>query len=63
MSGEKNCILYSLFCMFIVMIIILIRSISSIDIHLVVLLNCPQVFLFVHFFSPCLCEGKGGVTQ
>jgi len=54
-SGGKK-IIYSLFCIFIIIIIF-----SSIC--FVVLLNClylnPQVLLFVHFSSPCCLSGRG----
>ena len=63
--SSKNSIVYSLFCIFIVMIIIIsiISSGISISIYFVVLLNClylnPWVLLFVHFLSPSHCGGKG----
>ena len=57
---EKNCMVYSLFCIF--------SNISSNgSIFLVVLLNClylsPWVSPFVHFFSPSHCGGRGGVSE
>jgi len=38
-SGEKNCVVYSLFCIFIIIIGIII-TISSSSIYFVVVLNC-----------------------
>jgi len=58
----ENCIVYSLFCVFI-MFIIINSIISSISISFVVLLNClhlnPWVFPFAHFSSPSH-GGEGG---
>jgi len=59
-GGKKNCIVYSLVCIFIIIIIIIAissRSISIISsISFVVLLNClylnPHALPFVHFSSP-----------
>jgi len=53
---EKNCIVYTSFCIFIMIIVIIITIISSISISFFVLLNCldlkPRVFPSVHFSSP-----------
>jgi len=52
-GGEKNCVVYSLFCIFIIFIVIIITIIS---ISFVDVLNClylnSRVFPFVHFSSP-----------
>jgi len=60
LGGEKNCILYSLLC--IIIIIITIVSISF-----VTLLNChylnPRLFPFIHFSSATCWGGKGGVSE
>jgi len=51
---EKNCIVYSLFCLFIIITIIII--VTSMNIFFVVLLNCfylnPQDLPFIRFSSP-----------
>ena len=65
LGGEKNCVVHSLFCMFILIVIIIIISNSSTSIYVVVLLNClylsPWVFPFVHFSAqPCWGGGKEG---
>jgi len=58
-GGQKNCIVYSLFCI-VVIIIVIIITISSIisTISFVALLNClylnPRVSPFVCFSSPSL---------
>ena len=58
----ENYVVYSLFCTFIIIIII-----SSSSISFVVLLGClclnPEVSPFIHFFSPSLCGEKGGVSE
>jgi len=59
-GGEKNCLVYSLFCLFIIIITIIS---SIIIISFVALLNClyisPRIFPFVHFSTPSHCvEGE-----
>ena len=57
-GGEKNYVVYSVFCKFITIIIRIVSSssISSISISFVGLLNCLylnlQVLPFAHFSSP-----------
>ena len=70
LGGEKNCIVYSLFCIFItifITIIIVSSSSSSSSISFGVLLIClyfkPRVLPFVHFSSPSRCRGRGGVSE
>ena len=59
-DGEKNCIVYSLFCIFSIIFVIIITI--SINISFVALLNCfylnPRVSPFVHF--PSLLWGVEG---
>jgi len=61
--GEKNCIVHSLFCIFIIITIIIISSSSTIS--FVAFLNCnylnARVSPFVHF-SSSLCWG-GGLSE
>jgi len=63
LEGEKNCIIYSSFCIFIITIIISI----SVSISFLALLKCPYVnpwvFPLVHFCSPSCWRGKGGVNE
>jgi len=63
LHGEKNCIVYSLFCILITAIIIII----VISITFIVLLNClylsPRVSPFVHVFSPPRWQGRGGLSE
>jgi len=60
LDGEKNCVVHSLFCIFI--LIPLFLSLVSSIYHVVVLyclcLN-PQVSLFVHFLLATPLQGKG----
>ena len=62
----ENCIVYSLFCIFII-IIITVDTSSSGSIYFVVLLNYlylnPRVFPFIHFSSPSCWGGKGRGEQ
>ena len=62
-GGEKNCIVYRLFCIIIISIIIILSS----SIYFVVLLNCLylnlQVSPFVHFSSLFHWGGRGGVSE
>jgi len=55
-GGKKKSVVYSLFCIFIIIISV------SVSIYFVALLNClnlnPRVSPFVHFSSPP-CWGKG----
>ena len=65
-GGDKNCVLHSLFCIFIIIIIISSSGIS-INISFVALLNClylnPWVLPFVHFSSSSHWGGKPGVSE
>jgi len=70
LGGEKNCIVYSLFCIVIIIIIIIILSSSitnSISISFVALLNCLYLNTRVSPFSPFLLpiplRGKGRGEQ
>jgi len=62
LSGEKNCVVYSLFCIFVIIIVIIITIISSVSIYFSVVLNCvylnPWVFPFLHFSSLSCWGGK-----
>ena len=55
-GGEKNSFVYSLFCIFVIIIVISSSSIISISISFVALLNCfylnPWVSLFFPFLLP-----------
>jgi len=69
-EGEKNCIVCSLFCIFIIIVVIIITIISSsssISIYCVAILNClylnSRVSPFVHFSSPSHWRGRGGVSE
>ena len=63
-GGEKNWIVHSVFCIFI--IILIINSIIISDCF-VVSLNClslnTRVSPFVHFSSPSRCGGRGGGSE
>jgi len=69
LGDEKKCTAYSLFCIFIVSIIIVIIRLvnvsSSISISFVAIINClylnPGVSSFVHFSSSSYRGGRGGV--
>jgi len=66
-GGEKNPIVYSLFCVFIIIVINISSIITSISISFVVVLNCLylnlRVFLFARFSSPSRWGGRGGVSE
>jgi len=65
LGGEKDCTVYSSFCIFIIIIVIITTIISTIiSISFIVLLNClylsPRVSPFVHFSClSCWAEGEG----
>ena len=63
LGGEKNCIVYSLFYIFIINIIIIIIISINISIFFVVLLNCfypsPQLLPFVHISLSCVGGREG----
>ena len=68
LGDEKDCIMYSFFCVFIIIVIITVSSSSiHISVYFVVLLNClylnPWVSPFVRFSSPRRCGGRGGVSE
>jgi len=66
LGGEKNYIVYNLFCIFMIIIIIVISSSICSSISFV-LLNClylnPRVSHFVLFSSPSCWGGRGGVSE
>jgi len=63
LGGEKNCIVYSLLCILINIIVI----INRINISFIALLNSlypsPRVSRSVHVFSPSRCGRRGGVGE
>jgi len=63
-SSEKNCILYSLFCIFFNIIVItsIISSISFVSLLNSFYLN-PQVLPVAHFSSPSCWGGRRGVSE
>ena len=69
LGDAKNCIVYGLFCIFIIIIIIIINSSSittSISISCVALLNWPfnpWVSSFMHFSSPSRWGGRRGGSE